>query len=60
MSYPVVVGVTFDFSNGPIFGYPFTIGDPAHGILGTNVLADSAADIVDISDQVRAILYRVL
>ena len=56
--YPVTVGVTFDFSNGPVFGYPFTIGDPAHGILGTNVLADSAADIVDISDQVGKISIR--
>ena len=52
MSYPVALTVTFDFSNGPIFGYPFTIGDPQHGILGTNVLADNAADVVDISDQV--------
>ena len=58
MTYPVTVGVTFDFSNGPIFGYPFTIGDPAHGILGTNVLADAAADIVDISDQVGKISIR--
>jgi hypothetical protein len=55
MTYPVTVGVTFDFSNGPVFGYPFTIGDPQHGILGVNVLADSAADIVDISDQVAKI-----
>ena len=52
MTYPVTVGVTFDFSNGPIFGYPFTIGDPAHGILGVDVLGDVAADIVDISNQV--------
>jgi len=58
MTYPVTVGVTFDFSNGPVFGYPFTIGDPAHGILGVNVLADSAADIVDISDQVGKISIR--
>jgi hypothetical protein len=52
MTYPVTVGVTFDFSNGPVFGYPFTIGDPAHGILGVNTLGETAADIVDISDQV--------
>ena len=52
MSYPVTLTVNFDFSNGPIFGYSFTIGDPQHGILGTNVLADSASDVVDISDQV--------
>jgi len=44
MSYQsngVTVGVTFDFSNGPIFGYGFILDDPAHGILGTNTLADS-------------------
>ena len=58
MSYPVVVGVTFDFSNGPIFGYPFTIGDPAHGVLGVDVLGDTAADIVDISSQVGNISIR--
>ena len=46
------VSVSFDFSSGPVFGYSFTIGDPEHGILGTNVLADTASDVVDISDQV--------
>jgi hypothetical protein len=58
MSYPVTVGVTFDFSNGPVFGYPFTIGDPEHGILGVDVLGDAAADIVDISSQVGKISIR--
>ena len=52
MTYPVKIGVTFDFSNGAVFGYSFIIGDPQHGILGTNVLADSASDVVDISNQV--------
>ena len=58
MSYQsngVSVGVTFDFSNGPIFGYGFILNDPAHGILGTNVLADSVATVVDISSQVSSI-----
>ena len=58
MSYPIVVGVTFDFSNGPVFGYPFTIGDPAHGVLGVDVLGETAADIVDISSQVGNISIR--
>jgi hypothetical protein len=52
MAYPFSVVVTFDFSSGPVFGYPFTIGDPKNGVLGQNVLADSASQIVDISDQV--------
>jgi len=55
MSYPFSVQVTFDFSSGPTFGYPFILDDPAHGILGTNVLADSASNVVDISSQVQAI-----
>jgi hypothetical protein len=52
MSYPFSVQVTFDFSSGPTFGFPFVLDDPAHGILGTNVLADSASNVVDISNQV--------
>ena len=55
MTYPFSVQVTFDFSSGPTFGYPFILDDPAHGILGTNVLADSASNVVDISTQVQAI-----
>ena len=58
MTYPVVVGVQFDFSNGPVFGIAFTIGDPDNGILGVNVLADSASDVVDISAQVGRISIR--
>jgi hypothetical protein len=58
MTYPVTVGVTFDFSNGPVFGYPFTIGDPTNGVLGKNVLAQSAGDFVDISNQVGNISIR--
>ena len=51
MSYPQL-GVEIDFSNGAAFGYPFILDDPAFGILGTNVLADQAADLVTITDQV--------
>ena len=55
MGYPFTVGVTFDFSSGPTFGYPFVLDDPAHGILDTNVLADEASNVVDISSQVQGI-----
>jgi len=58
MSYPFSVIVTFDFSDGPVFGYPFTIGDPKNGILGTDVLADTVSQIVDISSQVSNINIR--
>lgn len=51
MATPTIV-VTFDFSSGATFGYPFILDE---GILGTNVLADNAADIVDISNQVNRI-----
>jgi hypothetical protein len=44
--------VSFDASSGPVFGYSFTIGDPQHGIIGVNVFADSASDVVNVSDQV--------
>jgi hypothetical protein len=58
VSYPVTVGVSFDFSSGPVFGIAFTIGDPDNGILGVNVLADAASDVVDISNQVGKISIR--
>jgi hypothetical protein len=47
--------VTFDFSSGAVFNYPFIIGE---GILGVNVLADAAALVVDISDQVNKVTIR--
>ena len=53
-----VLGVEIDFSNGASFGYPFLLDDPSYGILGTNILADSAADIVNITDQVMATSVR--
>lgn len=53
MSYPqdVQIGVTVDFSSGAIFGYSFILGDPSYGILGTDVLAEAASEIVDVSNQ---------
>jgi hypothetical protein len=47
--------VVFDFTSGATFGYPFIIGQ---GILGTNTLADAAADTVDISNQVSKVTIR--
>jgi hypothetical protein len=58
MTYPVIVGVSFDFSSGPVFGISFTLDDPNNGILGTNVLGDVASDVVDISNQVGKISIR--
>ena len=52
MAYLPQIKVTVNFTDGPIFGYPFTLDSTEHGILGTNVLADNAADVIDVSDQV--------
>lgn len=51
MTLPATINVSLDFSNGPVYGIAFTIGDPENGILGVNVLADSASDVVDLSSQ---------
>jgi len=51
MTLPATLNVSLDFSNGPIYGIAFTIGDPENGILGVNVLADAASDVVDLSSQ---------
>jgi len=51
MAIPTV-NAFINFSTGPTFAQAFIIGQ---GVLGTNVLADSAAIIVDVSDQVDTI-----
>ncbi len=51
MAIPTVNAI-INFSTGPSFAQAFIIGS---GILGTNVLADSAAVIVDVSNQVNRI-----
>jgi hypothetical protein len=52
VAYLPQIKVTVNFTDGPVFGYPFTLDSTEHGILGTNVLADNAADVIDVSDQV--------
>ena len=51
MALPATLLVQLDFSTGATFGVPFTLGDSKNGILGTNVLADQASYIVDLSNQ---------
>ena len=51
MAVPVI-NVTINFSTGPRFAQAMIIGQ---GILGTNVLADTASVIVDVSNQVNRI-----
>lgn len=51
MAVPVI-NATINFSTGPSFAQAFIIGS---GIFGVNVLADSEAVIVDVSNQVDSI-----
>jgi hypothetical protein len=43
------LGVSVDFANGPAFGNPLILDDPSTP-LGVGILADVAADVVDVSD----------
>jgi hypothetical protein len=57
MALPANISVSFDFSSGATFGYPFTIGDAKNGILGVSLLGAStvATPIVDLTSIVRSI-----
>ena len=57
MALPASISVSFDFSSGATFGYPFTIGDAKYGILDTSTLASSTVPdpIVDLTPNVRNI-----
>ena len=41
MALPATISVSFDFSQGATFGYPFTIGDPKYGVIGVSTFASS-------------------
>lgn len=60
MALPATIGVTINFSDGPTYGYPFTIGDPVKGILGVSELAGSntSALIIDYSAQTTQVAIR--
>jgi hypothetical protein len=57
MALPANISVSFDFSSGAQFGFPFTIGDAKNGILGVSQLAASTVQtpIVDLTPIVRSI-----
>lgn len=44
-----VLGVSIDFANGPAFGNPLVLDDPT-SFLDEAILADSASDLVDVSN----------
>ena len=54
MTVPTINAV-INFSTGPSFAQAFIIGE---GILGTNILADSAAVIVDVSNVVDSVTIK--
>ncbi len=55
MALPANISVSFDFSSGATFGYPFTIGDEKYGLLGVGTLAASTVPVptVDLTPNVR-------
>jgi hypothetical protein len=57
MTLPAQISVSFDFTSGATFGYPFTIGDEKYGVLGTGTLASTTTPepTVDLTPNVRQI-----
>ena len=57
MTLPATISVSFDFSQGATFGFPFTIGDPINGIIGVSQFASSEVPepVIDLSSQTRQI-----
>ena len=60
MALPAQISVSFDFTSGATFGYPFTIGDEKYGVLGTGTLASTTTPepTVDLTPNVRQISIR--
>ena len=57
MTLPATISVSFDFSQGATFGYPFTVGDAKYGVIGVSQFAASEVPepVVDLSDVTRSI-----
>ena len=57
MALPAQIAVSFDFTSGATFSYPFTIGDNKYGKLGTGTLASTTTPepTVDLTPDVRSI-----
>jgi hypothetical protein len=57
MTLPAQISVSFDFTSGATFGYPFTIGDEKYGVLGVGTLAATTTPepTVDLTPNVRQI-----
>ena len=57
MTLPATISVSFDFSQGATFGYPFTVGDAKYGVIGVSQFASTEVPdpVVDLSDVTRSI-----
>ena len=57
MSLPATISVSFDFSQGATFGFPFTIGDSINGVIGVSQFASTEVPdpVVDLSSTTRSI-----
>jgi len=60
MALPAEISVSFDFSSGATFGYPFTLNDSKYGLLGTGTLSASTVvePVVDLTPDVYSISIR--
>jgi len=60
MSLPATISVSFDFSQGATFSYPFTVGDERYGVIGVSAFAGSEVPepVIDLSDVTRQITIR--
>ena len=58
MSLPCTPTVLLRLGAGAGFGIPLVLGDPASGILGTNVLSSSTVEFVDLTSDVNRISIR--
>jgi len=57
VTLPAQIAVSFDFTSGATFSYPFTIGDNKYGVLGTGTLASTTTPepTVDLTNDVYSI-----
>jgi hypothetical protein len=60
MTLPATISVSFDFSQGATFGFPFTLGDPINGVIGVSQFASSEVPepVIDLSSQTRQITIK--
>jgi hypothetical protein len=57
LTLPATISVSFDFSQGATFSFPFTLGDAVNGVIGVSQFASSEVPepVIDLSSQTRQI-----